>query len=73
MKLDEYNPHTFRKYFSKPILGVVVVPNGSGKSHLSSTIATLFIYSASIGKVTVSAPSNGACSMDKEHGDISRG
>lgn len=49
------------------------MPDGSEKLHHSSTIATLFVYSASTGNLTVSVPSNDACSMDKDHGDISRG
>lgn len=67
-KLDKDDRHPFSTYFSQLSLGVAVVsaPGGSGKSRLSSIVATLLGYSPSIRKVIVSAPSNGACSNIEE-------
>ncbi|RSL79371.1 hypothetical protein CEP51_007416 [Fusarium floridanum] len=71
-KLDEDDRLRFLEYFSKLALGVAVVsaPGGSGKSRLSSIVATLFGHSVGIGKTIVSAPSNSACSNieEKIHG-----
>ncbi|KAL2691179.1 hypothetical protein Neosp_001560 [[Neocosmospora] mangrovei] len=67
-KLDEDDRRPFSQYFSQLPIGVTVVstPGGSGKSRLSSIIATLFAHSPKIQKVIVSAPSNGACSNFEE-------
>ncbi|RSL41172.1 hypothetical protein CEP54_015899 [Fusarium duplospermum] len=68
MKFDEDDRLRFLAYFSKLAFGVAVVsaPSGSGKSRLSSIVATLFGHSVSIGKTIVSAPSNSACSNIEE-------
>ncbi|KAI8722930.1 AAA-12 domain-containing protein [Fusarium sp. LHS14.1] len=67
-KLDEEDRRPFSQYFSHLPIGVAVIsaPGGSGKSRLSSIIATLFAHSPKVQKVIVSAPSNGACSNIEE-------
>ncbi|RSL52270.1 hypothetical protein CEP53_008154 [Fusarium sp. AF-6] len=60
-KLDEEDRLRFLEYFSKLALGVAVVsaPGGSGKSRLSSIVATLLGHSVGIGKTTHELVSEG--------------